>query len=143
MSGLTLVNPYRPVHFRKLYYKKINLNFYFHNFVWCLKRFYQDTTTKCENENLSHFLSSSRIDTEKVKTLHINFHRTDSPSFSWLYYSPVLFYQLPATLLNPLSASFTKWSNTLKQFVGKLPTNCLSVFDYFAGLVHKRLSMVH
>ena len=91
MSGLTLVNPYRPVHFRKLYYKKINLNFYFHNFVWCLKRFYQDTTTKCENENLSHFLSSSRIDTEKVKTLHINFHRTDSPSFSWLYYSPVLY----------------------------------------------------
>ena len=29
--------------------------------------------------------------------------------------------------LNPLSANITKWSNTLKQFVGKLPTNCLSV----------------
>ena len=25
----------------------------------------------------------------------------------------------------------TKWSNTLKKFVGKLPTNCLSVFDHF------------
>ena len=25
----------------------------------------------------------------------------------------------------------TKWSNTLKQSVGKLPTNCLSVFDHF------------
>ena len=35
--------------------------------------------------------------------------------------------------LNPLSATFTKWSNTLKQFVGKLPTNCLSVFDHFVG----------
>ena len=29
--------------------------------------------------------------------------------------------------LNPLSANFTKWSNTLKQFVGNLPTNCVSV----------------
>ena len=29
--------------------------------------------------------------------------------------------------INPLSASPTKWSNTLKQFVGNLPTNCLCV----------------
>ena len=35
--------------------------------------------------------------------------------------------------VNPLSANFTKWSNTLKQFVVKLPTNCLSVFDHFVG----------
>ena len=41
--------------------------------------------------------------------------------------------------LNPLSASFTKWSNTLKQFVDNLPTNCLSVFDHFAGLAPKGL----
>ena len=40
---------------------------------------------------------------------------------------------------NPLSANFTKWSNTLKQFVDKLPTNCLSVFDHFVGLVLKGL----
>ena len=36
--------------------------------------------------------------------------------------------------LYPLSANPTKWSNTLKQFVAKLPMNCLSVFDHFAGL---------
>ena len=36
--------------------------------------------------------------------------------------------------INPLSANITKWSNTLKQFVGKLPTNCLSVFDHFCGI---------
>ena len=30
--------------------------------------------------------------------------------------------------INPLSANPTKWPNTLKQFIGKLPTNCLSVF---------------
>ena len=38
-----------------------------------------------------------------------------------------------------LSANPTKWSNTLKQFVGKLPTNCLSVFDHFVKLVLKGL----
>ena len=43
--------------------------------------------------------------------------------------------------LNPLSAKFIKRSNTLKQFVGKLPTNCLSVFDHFVGLALKGLSM--
>ena len=43
--------------------------------------------------------------------------------------------------LNLLSSSFTKWSNTLKQFVGKLPTNCLSVFDHFVGLVLKGLTV--
>ena len=38
--------------------------------------------------------------------------------------------------INPLSANYTKWSNTLKQ-----PTNYLSVFDNFLGLVFKRLML--
>ena len=42
--------------------------------------------------------------------------------------------------VNPLSANFTKWSNTLKQVAGKLPTNCLSVFDHFVGLALKGLN---
>ena len=33
----------------------------------------------------------------------------------------------------------TKWSNTLKQFVGNLPTNCLKVFDHFVKLTLKGL----
>ena len=37
----------------------------------------------------------------------------------------------------PLSANPTKWSKTLKQFVGKLPTNCLILLDHFVGLVIK------
>ena len=41
--------------------------------------------------------------------------------------------------LNPLSAKFKKWSNTLKQFVGKLPTSCVIVFDHFVGLALKEL----
>ena len=35
---------------------------------------------------------------------------------------------------NSLSANPTKWSNTIKQFVGNLPTNCLNEFDHFVGL---------
>ena len=38
-----------------------------------------------------------------------------------------------AYFIDPLNVNFTKWSNTFKQFVGNLPTNCLSVFDYFVG----------
>ena len=38
-----------------------------------------------------------------------------------------------------LSANYTKWSNTLKQFVGNLPINCLSVFGHFVGLALKEL----
>ena len=43
---------------------------------------------------------------------------------------------------NPLSANPTKWSNTFKQFVNKLPTNCLSVFDHFVGLALKWLNTI-
>ena len=41
---------------------KINLNFYFHTSLWCLKRFYEGvhktvwgTTKKYENKNLNYF----------------------------------------------------------------------------------------
>ena len=44
--------------------------------------------------------------------------------------------------LNPFGTNFTKWSNTLKQFVGNLQTNCLTVFDHFVGLALKELSIV-
>ena len=37
------------------------------------------------------------------------------------------------------SANPRKWSNTLKQFVGTLPANCLSVFDHFVRLALKAL----
>ena len=43
--------------------------------------------------------------------------------------------------INPLSAKFIKWSNTLKQIVGKLPTICLSVLDHFSGLAFKGLKL--
>ena len=40
---------------------------------------------------------------------------------------------------NSLGTNMTKWSNALKQFVGKLPTNCLNVFDHFVELALKGL----
>ena len=41
--------------------------------------------------------------------------------------------------LNLLSVNPTKWPNILKQLVGNLPTNCLSVFDHFVKLALKDL----
>ena len=41
---------------------------------------------------------------------------------------------------NPLNANPEKWSNTLKQIVGNLPTICLSVFDHFMNLALKGLT---
>ena len=43
---------------------------------------------------------------------------------------------------NPLSANPTKWPNTLKQFVGKLSMNCLSVFGHFINLALKGLTVI-
>ena len=40
---------------------------------------------------------------------------------------------------NPLSDNPEKWSNTLKQIVGNLPTISLSVFDHFMNLALKGL----
>ena len=42
---------------------------------------------------------------------------------------------------NPLNANPTKWSNTLKQFVGKHPTNRLNVFDHSERLAFKGLNV--
>ena len=49
--------------------------------------------------------------------------------------SPVnLLHIVRAPSFNSLSANITKSSTTLKQFVSKLPTNCLSVLNNFVGL---------
>ena len=42
-------------------------------------------------------------------------------------------------LINPLCANLTKCSNTLKQFVGKLLMDCLSLFGHSVGLAPKRI----
>ena len=71
------------------------------------------------------------------------------PWFNKLYFHKVwifekYIFELEAFLhiFNPLNANFKKWSNTLKQFVGKLATNCLSVFDHFMKLALKELKSI-
>ena len=51
--------------------------------------------------------------------------------------------KMPWLCLNLLSAKLTKWPNILKQFVGNLATNCLSVFGHFVGLAIKGLKARH
>ena len=50
-------------------------------------------------------------------------------------------FQFKSFVFNPLSANITKWSNTLKQFVGNLSTNCLSVFGHFVIFAFKGLHL--
>ena len=45
--------------------------------------------------------------------------------------------------IHPLSANPTRWSNTLKQFAGKLQTNCFSEFDHFVEFALKGLRIFH
>ena len=51
-------------------------------------------------------------------------------------------FEILSDQINPLSDNSTKWPNTLKQFVGNLPTNCLSVFDHFVKLALKGLKAI-
>ena len=55
-------------------------------------------------------------------------------------FSELFFNNIQREKLNPFSVNPTKWPNTLKQFVGKLQTNCLCVFGHFVNLALKRLS---
>ena len=68
-----------------------------------------------------------------------NQHDCDRIRFSAL---DALLYQKIDNSINTLRANPTKWSNTLKQFVRNLPTNYLSVFDYFVRLALKELKLI-
>ena len=46
------------------------------------------------------------------------------------------------TPINPLSANFTKLVKHTQTIRRLWPTNCLSVFDHFAGLVLKGLTLL-
>ena len=52
----------------------------------------------------------------------------------------VFIFILDNWLLKNLSVNRTKRSNTLKQFVSNLATNCFSVFEHFVGLAFKWLT---
>ena len=71
--------------------------------------------------------------------LTLNMLLLDEIKINWYKYH---FLQFLTISLNLLSTNPTKWSNTLKQFVGKLPANCLSVFDHFVILALKGLIII-
>ena len=64
----------------------------------------------------------------------IHFFWFDLSSCNYSYFTQKILKEI-----NPFNANLTKWSNTLKKFVGKFPANCLSVFGYFVNLVLKGL----
>ena len=71
--------------------------------------------------------------------------KSHSPTFnfneSFTMYAWIHICKNQSCNVNLLRANPTKWPNTLKKFVGKLPTNCLSVFDHFEKLALKGLKM--
>ena len=82
---------------------------------------------KCKNKNYFPKETLAQVFSYEfceISKKHL-FYRTPLGGCFWKYYT---------IRLNPLRANHTKWSNTLKQFVGKLPTNCLSVFDHLLTL---------
>ena len=88
-----------------------------------------ETDAVNDNEPILNYINKFR-NHPSIKVVKSRKKEEQSFTFNYVSYEDVL---------NALSANFTKWSNTLKQFVGKLPTNCLSVFNHFVGLALKGL----
>ena len=88
---------------------------------------------------------SAVVEKESIYDLFVD-PDTIQPSLSFLYLKDLPSQDADGIVkdINSLCANPTKWSNTLKQFVGnsQQPTNCLSVFDQFAGLALKGLKVI-
>ena len=82
-----------------------------------------------------HFLLSSHI-------IPLKFSSWNIICFGLEELIKVQFFRLLSvfTLEAPI---LSKWSNTLEQFVGNFPENCLIVFDHSLGLAPKGLMKVH
>ena len=87
------------------------------------------------------FISNARL---KLAKNHANAKQHPKAELllfeNYSQFSSALSFKNNRTYFNPLSDNRTKWSNTLKQFAGNLPTNCLSVFDHFMRLAFKGLN---
>ena len=90
----------------------------------------EDWTLDCVSPQIADFSNISKF--HKILSLKLF-------SNLWGNYYTKIFILDFMFRFNPLNANPTKWSNTLKQFVCKLPTDCLSVFDHFVKLALKGL----
>ena len=88
-----------------------------------------------------------RVTIVKLQALTCNF--TNSKTSPWVFFTFLklflcFLYRCVGGIYIPdidlLSAHPTKWSNILKQFLGKLSTNFWSVFHQFVGLALKGLN---
>ena len=77
--------------------------------------------------------------TKREKESPQNYCDNFSIIFAQFIFIQDFIFMLGLLTINPVRASFTKWSNRVKQIVSKLPTNCLSAFDHFVGLALKGL----
>ena len=94
--------------------------------------YYRKTLAHCRNvATLSQEVKYLEVFSSKLDQLVLLPYSREKVRF--------LFWLIILRCFNPLRANFTKWSNTLKHFVGILPTNCLSVFGHFVGLALKGL----
>ena len=91
-----------------------------------------------ERQIRKSFLKILLIQRKLVKIYQVFISRSSLSKTVSVQNLPSISQTFPA--FNPLSANPTKWPNTLKQFVGKLPTNCLSVFGHFVNLALKGLN---
>ena len=76
---------------------------------------------------------------QRVKEKHVLMHYLQYHSYYTLpifkdHVNSIISLKFSFIFFNPLRANSSKWSNILKQFVGNLPTNCLSVSDHYVGL---------
>ena len=66
-NGQTYFNPSRAVHCKKSCIEiKINLNFYFHTSLWCLKRFYEGLKKSCFKVCYTHYVLISPFNAFQV-----------------------------------------------------------------------------
>ena len=120
----------------------------------------RNATTKIEalrsNGNITE--SNGKFSSEIEEQLHLKFDNDKKvsnimqPTTHIYLFRSIINYRLKEKHLrdfekrlefpvNALGAKFIKRSNILKQFVGKLPTNCFSVFDDFVGRTVKELNV--
>ena len=139
-------------HFRAMPKNVALVSFYsLWTFNWCLVYWKNTKIDHIDNAVLFFFHYSLSADFSRCCSVFIIDSELDFAcwkdillmgSFSSKSFAYVLMNEWLSAKFNSLSANPTKWPNTLKQFVGKLPANCLSVFGHFVKLALEGSSLV-
>ena len=93
-----------------------------------------------ESRSELSFFFSGHVAVNQRKLQH-NFYKQETLSCRFSTLCHPFHPAFLSSVFYPISTDHTKWSNTLKQFVGNLPTNCLSVFEQFVILALKGLNV--